>query len=68
MLYAHSAAWIALETLEALQPTELGYLPLVFELAGSRVARTMAGAARMARKLVACIVSYRSDVWAKPRW
>lgn len=39
------------------QAGEVGHLPLVLEVAGSRVARTMAGAARTVKKLVKCILA-----------
>jgi hypothetical protein len=35
----------------------VGHLPFVLDLAGSRVARTTAGAARTAKKLVKCILA-----------
>lgn len=81
MLWEHSAAWMAFETLVAVatirvscaasqsrnacgtadhspeQAGEAGYLPLVLDVAGSRVARTMAGATRTVKKLVKCILA-----------
>jgi hypothetical protein len=39
-----------------LQLRVLGFLPLVFDVAGSRVAATMAGAARRAIRPVKCIL------------
>lgn len=42
MLWEHSAAWMAVETFAAEQLTLPGHLPLVFELAGSRVAVAVA--------------------------
>lgn len=39
------------------QAGDVGHLPLVLDVAGSRVARTMAGAARTVKKLVKCILA-----------
>ena len=55
VLWLHSAAWIAFETLVALQLKVVGQRPLELEVAGSRVAVTSVAVSAV-RRVVKCIL------------
>lgn len=61
VLCEHSAAWMAVLVFSAEQPGLLGYLPLVLDEAGSRVAETVAATARREMTLVSLNIMKTSE-------
>lgn len=56
VLWLHSAAWIALLTFVAAQPSSEGMEPFVFEVAGRRVAEVVRAIVRRVRRVGNCMV------------
>lgn len=56
MLWLHSAAWIALLTFVAEQANFAGTAPLVFEVAGSRVADVVKAMVKSVRRVERCMI------------
>lgn len=62
VLWLHSAAWIALLTFVAEQASFAGFAPLVFEVAGSRVADAVSAMAKRLRRVENCMLVIVEEV------